>query len=118
VIDDDVALRATVRRALESIGHEVREAEDGASGLALLQSQPADLLITDIFMPGQDGILTLLHVRKEQPWLKVIVMSGGGLDGRLDLLEDAKVLGAARALRKPFGTEELRAAVREVLEGR
>ena len=116
VIDDDASLRLTIRRALEKEGHEVLEADEGARGLALLAEAPADLLITDVFMPGQDGIVTLLQIRKQQPGLKVIVMSGGGLDGRLDLLEDAKVLGAARTLRKPFGVQDIRRVVAEVLK--
>ncbi|HXE81971.1 MAG TPA: response regulator [Gemmatimonadales bacterium] len=117
VIDDDAVLRATVVRALETVGHEVRAAEEGEHGLALLAEQPADLLITDIFMPGQDGIVTLVRIRKEFPGLKVIVMSGGGMDGRLDFLEDARVLGALATLRKPFGPADVRRVVKEVLEG-
>jgi two-component system, chemotaxis family, chemotaxis protein CheY len=116
VIDDDAFLRITIRRALEKEGHEVLEADDGASGIALLVASPADLLITDVFMPGQDGIVTLLQIRKEHPALKVIVMSGGGLDGRLDLLDDARMLGAARTLRKPFGVQGVRQVVEEVLK--
>ncbi|HEY6140321.1 MAG TPA: response regulator [Thermoanaerobaculia bacterium] len=115
VIDDDASLRLTIRRALEKEGHEVREAPDGASGIALLATTAVDLLITDVFMPGQDGIVTLLQIRKEHPGLKVIVMSGGGLDGRLDLLADAEMLGATRTLRKPFGVQDLRRVVKEVL---
>ena len=116
VIDDDQLLRTTVRRALESEGHEVREADEGEQGLALLAAQPADLLITDIFMPGQDGIVTLVRMRKEFPGLKVIVMSGGGMDGRLDFLEDARMLGAVATLRKPFGPADVRRVVADVLK--
>src|SRR2546423_454608 len=54
VIDDDDAVRSTVRRILEPLGHEVQEADDGAAGLTLLADKGADLVITDIFMPGQD----------------------------------------------------------------
>ena len=115
IIDDDAFLRLTMRRALEKEGHEVLEADDGAAGVALLATSPVELLITDVFMPGQDGIVTLLQIRKEHPGLKVIVMSGGGLDGRLDLLEDAKMLGATRTLRKPFGVQDVRRMVKEVL---
>jgi DNA-binding NtrC family response regulator len=116
VIDDDASLRLTVRRALEKEGHEVLEAEEGERGLELLAAEPPDILITDVFMPGQDGIVTLVRMRKEFPGIKVIVMSGGGMDGRLDFLEDARMLGAVATLRKPFGLDDVRRVVREVLE--
>lgn len=117
VIDDDASLRLTIRRALEKEGHDVREADDGARGLALLAESSADLLITDVFMPGQDGIVTLLKIRKQHPGLKVVVMSGGAFDGRVDLLEDARVLGATRTISKPFNIEDVRRIVAEVLAG-
>jgi DNA-binding NtrC family response regulator len=118
VIDDDASLRLTVRRALEKEGHEVREADDGERGLALLAESGADLLMTDVFMPGQDGIVTLLQIRKKHPGLKVIVMSGGGFDGRLDLLEDARMLGATRTISKPFSIADVRQIVKDVLAGK
>src|SRR6266545_3674360 len=55
VIDDQAAVRGAVRRALETAGHEVLEAGDGDVGLRLLAEHGADLVITDIFMPGPDG---------------------------------------------------------------
>ncbi len=117
VIDDEAALRRTVGRALETAGHEVREASDGEAGLKLLADQGADLVITDIFMPGQDGIVTVRRIRREFPAVKVIAMSGGDSTGRMDLRSDAVLLGAATSLAKPFEVADLLAAVRRVLEG-
>ena len=77
VIDDLEAVRGPVRRALETGGHEVLEASDGEMGLQLLADHGADLVITDIFMPGQDGIVTVRRIRREFPTVKMIVMSGG-----------------------------------------
>jgi len=67
----------------------VFEADDGAIGLEILETQSFDVVITDIFMPGQDGIVTL---RKSGtlPTVKVIVMSGGDSTGTLDLRQDAE----------------------------
>jgi len=117
VIDDDAAVRGAVRRVLEPLGHEVLEADDGAAGLALLADAGAALVITDIFMPGQDGIETVRRIRKEFPTGKMLVMSGGDSTGRMDLRRDAVLLGAAGSLRKPFEREELVRAVEAVLGG-
>ncbi len=56
VIDDNDAARVTMRRVLEKAGHQVLEASDGDAGLKLLAEIGVTLVITDIFMPGQDGI--------------------------------------------------------------
>jgi len=115
VIDDDESVRKAIRRVLEPLGHEVREAEDGAAGLALLADKDADLVITDIFMPGQDGIETVRRIRKEFPGVKMLVMSGGDSTGRMDLRGDAVLLGATGSLRKPFERDELVRSVAAVL---
>ncbi|MDP3911576.1 MAG: response regulator [Gemmatimonadales bacterium] len=115
VNDDDAHIRNTVRRALESRGHHVTLVSDGAAAEAALAQNPTDLLITDIFMPGQDGIVTLLHVRKTFPALKVIAMSGGDSTGLIDLRRDAEMLGAARSLAKPFTPTQLLEVVDDVL---
>jgi two-component system, chemotaxis family, chemotaxis protein CheY len=116
VIDDDVHICETVRRTLEARGHSVQSVEDGADGIASLAELAPDLVITDVFMPGQDGIETLLEIRKAFPVLKVIVMSGGDSSGLINLLDDAEMLGADRTLAKPFTPEELVAAVDGVLK--
>ena len=116
VIDDQEAIRRIVRRALEQDGHQVMDASDGEIGMQVLARHGADVVITDIFMPGQDGILTLRQIRKEFPGVKVIVMSGGDSSGMLDLRKDAEMLGAVKSLPKPFDAHEHVAVVRSVLE--
>jgi CheY-like chemotaxis protein len=115
VIDDQVEMRQVVRRMLETAGHEVLDASDGEIGLRLLERTAVDVVITDIFMPGQDGIVTVRRIRKEFPQVKIIVMSGGAMGGALDLLRDAALLGQAKELKKPFTLPELLATVRESL---
>jgi len=115
VIDDDPDIRATVERMLRSRGHAVEVVSDGAAGIASLAQRAPDLVITDIFMPGQDGIETLLELRKAFPTLKVIAMSGGAGGGLLNLLHDAELLGADRTIPKPFTPRELIEAVTHVL---
>src|SRR5688572_18714660 len=96
VIDDQEPIRRIVRRALEQAGHEIADAADGALGMQLLERESFDVVITDIFMPGQDGILTLRQIRKQFPAVKVVVMSGGDSTGILDLRKDAELLGAVK----------------------
>jgi len=115
VIDDNDAARGTMRRTLERDGHQVFVASDGDAGLTLLTETGARLVITGIFMPGQDGIVTLRRIRKEFPGVRVIAVSGGDATGRIDLRRDAELLGAARTLRKPFAPAELRRVVEETL---
>src|SRR5713101_6377779 len=115
LIDDEGAVRRTARLVLERAGHHVLEASDGEAGLKLLAQSGADLVITDIFMPGQDGIVTVRRIRKEFPGVRVIAVSGGDATGRIDLRKDAELLGAARTLRKPFAPAELRRVVEETL---
>jgi len=103
---------------MESRGHSVDDADEGAAGIAYVAQRAPDLVITDIFMPGQDGIEVLLELRKAFPALKVIAMSGGDGSGVLNLLEDAELLGADRTIPKPFTPGELIAAVNDVLAER
>ena len=118
VIDDQEPIRRIVRRALEQEGHEVLDASEGEMGMRLLERHAADVVITDIFMPGQDGIVTLRQIRKQFPAVKVIVISGGDASGLLDLRHDAELLGAVKSLQKPFTAAELVQTVREVLSDR
>src|SRR6266545_4446375 len=107
VIDDQEPIRRIVRRALEQAGHDVLDASDGEMGMEILARHSADVVITDIFMPGQDGIVTLREIRKRFPTVKVIVMSGGDSTGTLALRQDAEFLGPVKTLRKPFTTREM-----------
>ena len=115
VIDDQEPIRRIVRRALENDGHTVLDASDGEAGMALLEREPADVVITDIFMPGMDGIQTLREIRKRFPATKVIAISGGDSSGLLDLRHDAELLGAMKSLQKPFNARDIVELVRSVL---
>src|SRR5947209_2926937 len=115
VIDDQRAARVAMPRPPREGGHRVLGASDGNGGLKVLAETGVTLVITDIFMPGQDGIVTLRRIKKEFPGVRVIAVSGGVATGRIDLRKDAELLGAARTLRKPFAPAELRRAVDETL---
>lgn len=115
VIDDDGQVRGAIRRILERAGHTVLDAADGEAGIRLYRERPTDLIITDIFMPEQDGIETIQQLRREFPGVKIIAISGGDRTRTMDLRKDAELLGASRSLRKPFELTELLKAVSELL---
>ncbi|MFW6199675.1 MAG: response regulator [Gemmatimonadota bacterium] len=117
IIDDEEALRSTMRKILERAGHEVREAGDGGRGLELVRERPADLVITDIFMPGKEGMETIQELKEKFPDVRILAVSGGATLGASGPLMDAELFGADGSLAKPFTVESLQAAVDEVLDG-
>jgi CheY-like chemotaxis protein len=120
IIDDDNAVRMTLRLLLEGAGHSVVAASDGHRGLDRLNAEAFDLLILDVFMPGMDGFETLRLVRQRKPSLPIIAISGrpipSGPDDGPDFLVMATKLGAIRSLHKPFRPSVLLATVAACLE--
>lgn len=116
IIDDEPGVLGILRKILEGAGHSVTDAPDGEIALRHYEGKPADLVITDIFMPGMDGIELLVHIRKLFPEARVLAMSGGGLLSRDQALSDASLLGADEILQKPFSKEEVLEAVDRTLK--
>jgi CheY-like chemotaxis protein len=115
VIDDDSAMRETIRRMLESANYEVVEATSGVAGIKLFRLHRPRLVITDILMPDKDGIETVCEVRKIDPHARIIAISGGGPMTDMYFLKVAQEFGAVETLEKPFRREELLAAVARVI---
>jgi DNA-binding NtrC family response regulator len=116
LIDDDAAVRGTLRSLLQRNGYEILEAQDGREGGRMLDG--VDLVITDLLMPDVDGVDLLGMIRKEGRTLPVIAMSGGGRVDPKSYLEVAKALGAFAALSKPFDLDEMLSTVRQALASR
>ena len=116
VIDDDPQLRTLLTRYFGRRGYEVLEASDGSAGMALFREQGADVIITDLIMPGKEGMETIMELRREYPEAKIIAISGGGRVAPEGYLQLAKGIGAAMVFSKPFELEQLKAAVDELLE--
>lgn len=117
LIDDEKDLRQTLRLFLEHAGHAVVEAENGDEGIALHKSEAPDLVITDLIMPGKEGIETILELRRYDATTPIIAISGGGRLELTDFLQAARKLGAAYTLKKPFRREQLLEAVEKALSG-
>lgn len=115
IIDDETPIRSMVRLILERAGYAVREAQDGIEGIRVFRETPADLIITDLIMPNKDGIGMIIELKKDFPELKIIAMSGGGLNRPDGYLRGAQKLGAACTLSKPLNRNDLLRAVRDTL---
>ena len=115
VIDDDEQMRVLLQQAMQWAGFEVVAAENGRQGQQLFEEHPADLIITDLIMPEQEGLETIRILKQGYPTVKIIAISGGGRIGPEAYLPAAMELGADRIFTKPFDVKELIAAVRELL---
>ena len=113
VIEDDNEVRLMVRQMLERAGHEVAEAINGDEGVESYRQRPVDLVITDILMPGKDGVETIRELRRDFPEVRIIAMTG--FRGTFSRLPAAEYLGAKRTLVKPFSSKQLLDAVDETL---
>lgn len=116
VIDDNEDLCVAMQGVLEVAGFAAAYEVDGDRGLERLQEEGFDVVITDIFMPGREGLETIRLLRQKFPGVKIIAMSGGGdLGIGGEYLQIAGHLGAGKTLRKPFGSDVLLSAIREIL---
>lgn len=111
LVDDDEDLTHVATRFLTDAGHSVATASSGVGALEALEQAPADLVIVDVVMPDKGGLETLMELHERWPAQRTLIMSG-----KVPLDQDAvKSLvaqyGAAGLLPKPFGSEQLLAAV-------
>jgi CheY-like chemotaxis protein len=107
VVDDDPVLLEVFADAIRACGHQVEVAAEAGEALRRLRTEPFDVLVTDIWLPGMDGWQLIAIATQEQPMLRLVAMTGadGDREG-----ERAAALGVP-LLRKPFGLLELRDAL-------
>ena len=114
IVDDEPNIRRMVGALLTSEGYEVRDAADGASGLARAAESMPDVVLLDLMMPGGlDGLGTLARLRESAPDVPVIMMSGKA--GLSDAVKATK-LGAFNFLEKPLSPEGVLLALASALE--
>ncbi|MBE9564767.1 MAG: response regulator [Proteobacteria bacterium] len=121
IIDDEEDIRDALQMVLESVGHEVKVASNGNEAVELQRGEPADLIITDIIMPGKDGVETIKEIRQEFPGIRIIAISGGGGVQPAEYVPEAitttaylaaaKEAGADMVFTKPFERKDLIQAV-------
>jgi DNA-binding NtrC family response regulator len=115
VIEDDADVLETLAQILEAEGYLPLLAAHGREGYGLFETQEPDLVITDLLMPEQEGLETIIAMRRLRPDAKIIAISGGGLLKNMDFLEMAAKLGATAILPKPFEPDDLVDLVRRLL---
>jgi CheY-like chemotaxis protein len=126
IVDDEEDVRIALKQVLERAGYEVSVAATGNEGLDLMKLEAADLVITDVIMPGIDGITTAQKIREKYRDTRIIVISGGGKAApdpyepdaisTRSYLASASSAGADRTLTKPFDRNEILRVVRSLLD--
>jgi CheY-like chemotaxis protein len=112
--EDDGDLRLALKLSLEAAGYTVAIAANAQEALALQRREPADVLVTDIFMPEGDGFEAIDAFRREFPATRIVVVSGGGQRGKADYLAAARLAGVDATLQKPFEIEVLLETLRRL----
>ena len=113
VIDDEASTRDLMKISLESDGYTVFTAEDGPTGLEIFAKESPPVVLTDIKMPGMDGIEVLRRVKELSPDVEVIVITG---HGEMNLAIRALQLEASDFINKPISDESLALALRRAEE--
>ncbi|HTN90143.1 MAG TPA: response regulator [Sorangium sp.] len=115
VVDDEEGMRATLAANLELEGYEVVEARDGAHALALARQQRFELVLSDVKMPGLNGVETFRELKRIQPGLTVVLMTAFAIE---KLIEEGIGEGVYAVIYKPFSMEHLVRIVARALESR
>lgn len=111
VVDDEPTVREVIRRYLERDGYTVREAADGRSALHEIQTNPPDLVVLDLMLPGLDGLTITRQIRQRQATPIIMLTAKGEISDRIYGLD----VGADDYLIKPFSPQELMSRIRAVL---
>lgn len=118
LIDDDAVVREALASGLREAGHEVQVAPGAAAGLDLVRRGGADIIVTDMAMPGTSGVELIAEAKANWPLLPIVAISGATVVDGCNVTVNARVLGADALLRKPFRARELIAVVDQILRER
>ena len=113
IIDDEASIRESLSGILSDEGFQTLSAEDGPQGLALLEEEPIDLVLLDIWMPGLDGLEVLKQIRESQAELPVIMISG---HGTIETAVQATRMGAYDFIEKPPSYDKIILAINNALD--
>ncbi|RSK28970.1 response regulator [Bacillus sp. HMF5848] len=112
VVDDQYGIRILLNEILSKEGYKTFQAANGIQALDIVENHKPHLMLLDMKIPGMDGIEILRRSKAIDPTVQVIIMTAYG---ELDMIQEAKNLGAITHFAKPFDIDEIRAAVREHL---
>ncbi|HLK31433.1 MAG TPA: ATP-binding protein [Terriglobales bacterium] len=113
IADDEASVLLTTQAILQQEGYDVEAVSSGSDAIEAIRRRHYDLVLTDLKMPGQDGLAVLAEVRKRSPLTVTVMMTGyGSVGSALDAIR----LGAYEYLLKPIEVEDLKQAVRRSLE--
>src|ERR1700757_1848271 len=115
VVEDQQSARESLAELLRGEGYEVHEAADGNAGIALVDKLDLDLVLTDVSMPGQDGIAVLRHIRDVSPQTLVVLMTA---HASVETAVEALHLGAQDYLLKPLIFEDVLHKAQRLMEHR
>lgn len=107
LVDDDASFANGLKILLEKNGYATDVAANGDEGLQGFISKEYDIMITDIRMPGSDGLKLITEVRKRSQSIRILAMSAGGYVPAEDYLRISKLFGANAVLNKPFTFDQL-----------
>ncbi|WP_409290714.1 response regulator [Peribacillus sp. SCS-26] len=110
IVDDQFGIRILLNEVLQREGYETFQAANGPQALDIVQKYPPDLVLLDMKIPGMDGIEILKRMKQMDQDIRIIIMTAYG---ELDMIQEARDLGALTHFAKPFDIDDIRKAVRE-----
>ncbi|MEH7299185.1 response regulator [Neobacillus drentensis] len=110
IVDDQFGIRILLNEVFQKEGYQTFQAANGVQALDIVTKHDPDLVLLDMKIPGMDGIEILKRMKVIDPEIRVIIMTAYG---ELDMIQEAKDLGAITHFAKPFDIDDIRAAVRK-----
>ena len=115
IVDDEHLVRRVIATWLIRWGHEVIEADSAEAALAIMEAEPAEILIVDLIMPMHSGLWLIERVHERWPSTSIIVESGAQDEAKI---QGARRCGAMAFVPKPFGREMIHQAVEQAIRNR
>lgn len=114
IVDDQNGIRILLMELFGNEGYQMFQAANGKAALEVVEQDVPDLVLLDMKIPGMDGLEILKHIKSTHPQIKVIMMTAYG---ELDIIKQARDLGAISHFTKPFDIDEMRNVVDQNLRG-
>ncbi|MFK2825634.1 response regulator [Bacillus sp. B190/17] len=112
IVDDQFGIRILLNEVLQKEGYETFQAANGIQALEIVDNHSPDLVLLDMKIPGMDGIEILKRIKEKDSSMRVIIMTAYG---ELDMIQQARDLGALTHFAKPFDIDDIRTTVKEYI---